>query len=328
MVRRIVAFGVDVVLTTAVVAIAFVSLARSTEVPSYLHNACDVRRASVPRSPTAYRSGTPSTHSRAANVATVWHAGLAVSVANLVLLQGGRPAAPSGSTRSALRVVDANGQECGFGRARGAVVAARRGRVLLLPRRADHRGSSTAGHRPRRRSRRQDVRGVERAAISASRYTFLSARRTRRARLSISARRRRAAASSAASCRTVPAFIRIRWPSSQAVALRSRGDPRPASVELGADHQPEAAHVDDRRGRSRRSSRSPARSCSPRALTLVEEAGSRSARRWWRAPPRTRSGCRRRCRRAMPVGQLAIELGRRAEGRDREARRDALGHAR
>ena len=43
MVRRIVAFGVDVVLTTAVVAIVFVSLARSTEVPSYLHNACDVR---------------------------------------------------------------------------------------------------------------------------------------------------------------------------------------------------------------------------------------------------------------------------------------------
>ena len=115
MVRRIAAFGIDVILTTAVIAIAFVSLARSTEVPSYLHNACDIARIGSKVSNCVQIGNTIYTL-EGSDVATVWLAGLAVSVGNLVLLQGAT-GGTVGKHALALRVVDAHGQECGFGRA-------------------------------------------------------------------------------------------------------------------------------------------------------------------------------------------------------------------
>ena len=159
MVRRIVAFGIDVILTTAVIAIAFVSLARSTEVPSYLHNACDIARIGSKVSNCVQIGNTIYTL-EGSDVATVWLAGLAVSVGNLVLLQGAT-GGTVGKHTLALRVVDAHGARVRLRPRRGALVAARRRRVLLLPRRPDHRA---VDHRPpaRRRSRRQDVRGERR----------------------------------------------------------------------------------------------------------------------------------------------------------------------
>ncbi len=115
MMRRTVAFVIDVVLTTAVIAIAFVSLARSTEVPSYLHNACDIARIGSKVSNCVQIGNTIYTL-EGGDVALVWLSGLAVSVLNLVLLQGAT-GGTVGKHALALRVVDANGQPCGFGRA-------------------------------------------------------------------------------------------------------------------------------------------------------------------------------------------------------------------
>ena len=116
MVRRIVAFGIDVVLTTAVVAIAFVSLARSTEVPSYLHNACDIARIGSSVSNCVQIGNTIYTL-EGSDVVTVAGSPASRSASlNLVLLQGAT-GGTVGKHALALRVVDANGQPCGFGRA-------------------------------------------------------------------------------------------------------------------------------------------------------------------------------------------------------------------
>ena len=77
MVRRIVAFGIDVVLTTAVVAIrGRVPRARNAEVPSYLHNTCDIAPIGSKVSNCLQLGNTIYTL-EGSDVATVWLAGLA-----------------------------------------------------------------------------------------------------------------------------------------------------------------------------------------------------------------------------------------------------------
>jgi uncharacterized RDD family membrane protein YckC len=115
MLRRIVAFVIDVILTTAVIAIAYVSLAQSTEVPGYLHDACSIARTADNVSNCVQLGNTIYTVS-GKDVAVVWLSGLAISVLNVVLLQGAT-GGTVGKHALALRVVDAEGKECGFGRA-------------------------------------------------------------------------------------------------------------------------------------------------------------------------------------------------------------------
>ena len=116
MVRRIVAFGIDVILTTAVIAIAFVSLARSTEVPSYLHNACDIARIGSKVSNCVQIGNTIYTL-EGSDVATVWLAGLAVSVLQPRAAPRRDRRHRRASTRWRCASSTRTDSACGFGRA-------------------------------------------------------------------------------------------------------------------------------------------------------------------------------------------------------------------
>src|SRR5262245_36684173 len=85
MLRRIVAFVIDVTLTTAVIAIAYVSLAQSTEVPGYLHDACSRTADNVSN---CVQLGNTIYTVSGKDVAIVWLSALGISVLNVVLLQG------------------------------------------------------------------------------------------------------------------------------------------------------------------------------------------------------------------------------------------------
>src|SRR5262245_23741419 len=85
--RRLLAFGIDTILTAAVVLIALVSLATSTEVPGFLHNACDIANTADDVSSCMQVGNTIYTLS-GSDIAVATLAGLAMTVLNVVLLQG------------------------------------------------------------------------------------------------------------------------------------------------------------------------------------------------------------------------------------------------
>jgi uncharacterized RDD family membrane protein YckC len=113
--RRVVAFLIDLVVPSLVLVLTFLVLAEQQEVPAFFDDACDFIRAESDVSQ-CFQSGNHVYYLTNRDAAVVYLLWIGVAFMNDVVLQG-VAGASVGKIITGLRVVNADGQICGIGRA-------------------------------------------------------------------------------------------------------------------------------------------------------------------------------------------------------------------